>query len=69
MSACRPLRTMQRRYDDAAQRTITHYDAPTGGATQRLDVPAARVTRFRAPSSRLGTLYDAPAPRRTVTAA
>ena len=69
MSASRPLRTMQRRYDDAALRTITHYDAPTGGATQRLDVPTARVAQFRAPSSRLGTMYHAPAARRTVTAA
>ncbi|HYW51333.1 MAG TPA: hypothetical protein VE861_12045 [Gemmatimonadaceae bacterium] len=56
-----PADGLARRYDDGAARRITRYDAPSTGGTRRLDVPAARLNRFRAPAQRIGTTYDAPA--------
>ena len=38
-----------RGYHAPAARTITRYDAPSNGATRRLDMPAARTTQYRAP--------------------
>ncbi len=59
-----PADAHSHRYEAPSARNITRYDAPSNGSTRRLDAPPARLTQFRAPSSRSGTACAASDARR-----